>query len=285
MIETLTRDEDLVVRRRTVIFLSDRTGITAETLGLSLISQFDGISFTHITLPFVDSIEKAYDATNRFEEAFQQDGERPLVFSTIINPVIRELLSQTNAYVVDFFKAFIPGLEDELKLPSLNVMGRIHSVGNSQAYNTRIEAVNYALNYDDGARTTGYDSADVILIGVSRSGKTPTSLYLAMQFGIRAANYPLTDEDINATTLPKLLQPYRKKLFGLTIDPKRLHAIRSHRRPNSQYATEAQCIREVNAVEAMFQHEQIPFLSSTNLSIEELSTKLIFITGIERQVR
>jgi regulator of PEP synthase PpsR (kinase-PPPase family) len=273
------------MKRRTVIFLSDRTGITAETLGLSLISQFEAIPLNHITLPFVDSVEKAQQAANRFQKAFHDDGEQPLVFATILDPTVRAILEKSNAYIIDFFQTFIPGLEKELGVPSSNVSGRIHGVGNSQAYNTRIEAVNYALNYDDGARTSGYDTADVILLGVSRCGKTPTSLYLAMQFGIRAANYPITDQDLESHTLPKVLQPYRSKLFGLTIDPKRLQAIRSHRRPNSHYADEAQCNKEVRAVEAMFEHEKIPYLSSTNLSIEELATKLMVITGIDRRLR
>lgn len=272
------------MKRRTVFFLSDRTGITAETLGLSLISQFEDIPFSQVTLPFIDSIEKATEATNRINQCIS-NGNKPIVFSTILDPNIREVLAQSNAYYVDFFKTFLPGLENELKMPSANVTGRIHSAGDTHAYNTRIEAVNYALNYDDGARTSGYDTADVILIGVSRCGKTPTCLYLAMQFGIRAANYPLTEEELHVTTLPKMLRPYRKKLFGLTIDPKRLHTIRYSRSPNSTYATVQQCEREVKAVEDLFHHEKIPFLSSTNLSIEELATKLMVISGIERRLR
>ena len=270
---------------RTVFFISDRTGITAETLGLSLISQFEGIPFVHVTLPFVDSAEKAEETTKRIKEAYEHDGEKPIIFATIVNAEIRAHLEQSQAYYIDFFKTFIPGLEHELKTQSANVMGRIHGVGDTNVYNTRIEAVNYALNYDDGARTNGYDTADVILVGVSRCGKTPTSLYLAMQFGIRAANYPITDEDLNSTHLPKALKPYQDKLFGLTIDPKRLHAIRQGRRPNSQYANLAQCENEVKTVEAIFHHENIPYLSSTNLSIEELATKLIVISGIERRLR
>ncbi|MGE3317763.1 MAG: pyruvate, water dikinase regulatory protein [Candidatus Berkiella sp.] len=273
------------MKRRTVFFISDRTGITAETLGLSLISQFEGIPFHHVTLPFVDSIEKANETTARINEAFQQDGERPLIFATMVNNDIRALIEKSQGYYIDFFKAFIPGLEQELNTASANVMGRIHGVGDSNTYNTRIEAVNYALNYDDGARTNGYDTADVILVGVSRCGKTPTSLYLAMQFGIRAANYPITDDDLHSTHLPKALRPYHDKLFGLTIDPKRLQAIRQGRRPNSQYAHLAQCEKEVKTVEAIFHHENIPYLSSTNLSIEELATKLIVIAGIERRLR
>ncbi|WP_075067085.1 posphoenolpyruvate synthetase regulatory kinase/phosphorylase PpsR [Candidatus Berkiella aquae] len=271
--------------QRTVFFISDRTGITAETLGLSLISQFEGIPFIHVTLPFVDSAEKARETTQRINQAYQQDGAQPLVFATIVDPEIRSLLEKCDGFYIDFFKTFIPGLENELKMASANVMGRIHGVGDSNVYNTRIEAVNYALNYDDGARTNGYDTADVILVGVSRCGKTPTSLYLAMQFGIRAANYPITEEDLHSTQLPKALRPYQHKLFGLTIDPKRLHAIRSSRRPNSQYAQLAQCENEVKTVEAMFHQENIPYLSSTNLSIEELATKLMVISGIERRLR
>lgn len=273
------------MKHRTVIFLSDRTGITAETLGHSLISQFESIQLTHVTLPFIDSVEKAQQATRRFQQAFDEDGEKPLVFATILNPMIRAILEKGQCYFIDFFKTFIPELEKELKISSSNVSGRIHSAENAKAYNTRIEAVNFSLNYDDGARTSGYDSADVILVGVSRCGKTPTSLYLAMQFGIRAANYPLTDHELETHTLPKILLQHREKLFGLTIDPERLHAIRSQRRPNSQYADKAQCAREVAAVEAMFEHENIPHLSSTNLSIEELSTKIMVMTGINRRLR
>jgi [pyruvate, water dikinase]-phosphate phosphotransferase / [pyruvate, water dikinase] kinase len=273
------------LKRRTVIFLSDRTGITAETLGLSLMSQFEGLKLTHVTLPFVDSIEKAHEATNQIQAAFEADGARPLVFATLLAPTIREIIENSNAYIIDLFKTFIPGLETELGIHSSNISGRIHGVGDSHSYNTRIEAVNFSLSYDDGARTSGYDTADLILLGVSRCGKTPTSLYLAMQFGLRTANYPIADEDLESHNLPKLLRPYRSKLFGLTIDPKRLHAIRSERRPNSQYATEAQCAQEVNTVEAMYLHEKIPYLSSTNLSIEELATKIMVISRINRKNR
>lgn len=273
------------MKRRIVFFISDRTGITAENLGLSLLSQFEGIHFTQITLPFVDSIEKAAAATNRINQSASADAELPIVFATIVNPEIRKILQGSKSCYLDFFQTFIPTLENEFNLHSANVMGRSHGVSNTHAYNTRIEAVNFALNYDDGARTNGYDSADVILVGVSRCGKTPTSLYLAMQFGIRAANYPLTEEDVEDGHLPKVLKPFHKRLFGLTIDPKRLHAIRTNRKPDSRYATLAQCEHEVKTVEKIFEHEKIPYLSSTNLSIEEIATKLIVTTGIERRLR
>lgn len=271
------------MKRRTAFFVSDRTGITAETLGLSLISQFEDVLFTQVTLPFVDSADKAAEASRRINQASETDGNRPLVFATIINPEIKTILSQTAAFYIDYFDTFIGQLESELSIKSSNAIGRIHGMRNSSNYNTRIDAVNFALNYDDGAKINNYESADLILVGVSRSGKTPTCLYLAMRYGILAANYPITEDDLELVGLPKFLEPHKNKIFGLTISPERLQAIRQGRRPNTKYATLTQCKREVTAVERLYQQEQIPYLSSTSVSIEELSAKILVISGVERK--
>lgn len=272
------------MKQRVAFFLSDRTGITAETLGHSLISQFEHIQFTQITLPFIDSIEKAEEAKAYINQTRSQNGLKPIVFATIITPEIRDIIMGADAFFLDFFKTFISSLESELNTSSSNLMGRIHGMQNIDNYNTRIEAVNFALNYDDGAKTRGYEQVDVILIGVSRSGKTPTSLYLAMQFGLLVANYPLTELDIEKEQLPTWLKPFKRKIFGLTIDPERLQAIRQGRRPNSQYSDFKQCQREVKQVEHMLQMEHIPYLNATHLSIEELATRLLVIMGIERRL-
>lgn len=273
------------MKRRTVFFVSDRTGITAETMGLSLISQFDDVHFTQVTLPFVDTPEKANSAKERIHLALESDGARPIVFGTIINEEVKSMLAQSEAYFLDFFGTFIPSLEDELHSRSTQSVGKIHGVKDINAYNTRIDCVNFALQYDDGAKTSGYDKADVVLVGVSRCGKTPTSLYLAMQYGIRAANFPITKDELDLGELPKILRKYRRKLFGLTIDPQRLQAIRQERRPNSEYAKLKNCISEISDVESLYKREHIPYLSSTNMSIEELSTKIISTMGIERRFR
>tara|TARA_R110002110_G_scaffold166602_1_gene367220 strand:+ start:2513 stop:3334 length:822 start_codon:yes stop_codon:yes gene_type:complete len=272
------------VKRRTAFFVSDRTGITAETLGLSLISQFEETHFTQVTLPFVDSEEKALEASSRINQAFKTDGDRPLVFATIIKPDIKAILSKTHAFYIDYFDTFIGQLENELKSSSSKEIGRIHGMGNGNIYNSRIEAVNFALNYDDGAKINNYEAADIILIGVSRSGKTPTCLYLAMRYGILAANYPITEDDLDNMGLPKFLVPHKSKIFGLTISAERLQAIRQGRRPNSRYATLTQCNREVRTVEKLFKQENIPHLSSTSVSIEELAAKILVISGIERKI-
>ena len=273
------------MQERTVFFVSDRTGITAETLGISLISQFEGVHFKPVMLPFVDSTEKALEVTNRINACAAAEQSLPLVFSTIVDPTIRALVSKSQSHYVDFFSTFIPDLEKTLHLKAEHLVGRVHGTRHTQAYNTRIDAVNFALAFDDGARTTGYESADIILIGVSRCGKTPTCLYLAMQFGIRAANYPLTEEDMHQMHLPSFLEGQKEKLFGLTIDPLRLASIRSGRKPNSRYADLQQCIHEVKTVETLFKRLQIPYLSATHLSIEELATKILVIANIERRLR
>lgn len=270
------------MEERTVFFVSDRTGITAETLGISLISQFDGIHFKHVTLPFVDSTQKAHEATNRINESAQKDQSTPLVFSTIVIPEIRDILINSRSHFVDFFQTFIPDLEKTLGVASKPIVGRTHGAYDVQAYNARIDAVNFALAFDDGIRTSGYEAADIILIGVSRCGKTPTCLYLAMQFGIRAANYPFTEEDLDHAQLPGFLLPYQHKLFGLTIDPLRLAAIRQGRRPDSQYANVEKCLFEIKTINRLFEREKIPYLNATHLSIEELATQIRMIAKLKQ---
>ncbi len=270
---------------RSVFFLSDHTGITAETLGRSLLTQFEGVEFKQTSWPFLDSEEKAQQAVSRINRAAREDGSRPLVFSTLVNPDVRKVIMTCQAAVFDFFDAFNDRLETELGQPAQHVSGRSHGMGDFAAYTARIDALNYSLANDDGVMTSNYPAADIILVGVSRSGKTPTCLYLALQFGILAANYPLTEEDLTKGLLPKQLDPYRDRLFGLTIDPDRLQQIRRERYPDSRYATMEQCRYELNAVETLYRREAVQFLNTTTMSIEEIAATIIQRTGIQRRLR
>ncbi|MAR93352.1 MAG: pyruvate, water dikinase regulatory protein [Pseudomonadota bacterium] len=270
--------------KRTVFFISDGTGITAETLGHSLLAQFDTIDFDQVTIPYVKDENKVREAVSRINKAAMEDEMLPVVFSTIINDGIRSELSQSKAFMLDIFSSFLKPLEGALGAESSYSVGKSHSIVDNKSYQVRIDSVHYALDNDDGARTRHYDSADVILIGVSRCGKTPTCLYLALQFGIRAANYPLTDDDLDDLNLPKPLRDHRQKLFGLSIDPERLAAIRTERKPNSRYASINQCESEVRGAEAIFNRFGIPFINSTHYSIEEISTKIIEASGIKRRL-
>lgn len=265
---------------RSVFFVSDRTGITAENLGHSLLSQFDGIKFNRVRLPFLDSVEKARDAVAQINEASLDDGQRPLIFSTLILPAVRNIIEQSDALFLDLFEMFIVPLEAELGVSSSHAVGRSHGAGTN--YNSRMDAVNYALNHDDGGITRDLNLADIILIGVSRCGKTPTSLYLAMQYGINAANYPLVPEDFDSESLPTAIRPYVNKLHGLTIRPERLQQIRNERSPNSRYAALANCQTEVKQAESLMRLAGIPYLDVTTMSVEEIATTILHQSGIKK---
>ncbi len=269
--------------KRQAFFISDGTGITAETLGHSLLAQFESINFEQTTLPYIDSTEKAQEVTNKLNKISLETGLKPIVFDTIVNQDIREVISKADAFKVDIFATFLSPLEKELQIESSYSVGKSHAGGDNAGYKSRINAVNFALDNDDGSKIKHYGEADIILIGVSRSGKTPTCLYLALQFGIKAANYPLTEEDLQNFSLPESLKVHKNKLFGLTIDPERLAAIRNERKANSQYASLAQCYYETEEVEHLYQQEQIPFLSTTDLSVEEISTKIMLKAELKRR--
>ncbi len=241
------------------------------------------IEFKHITVPFVETAEQAKDVVRKISESFQDDDQRPLVFYTIVNIEVRKIVSKSVGINYNFLDQFVAPLEKVLGVPSKPEKHRTHSI-HEKTYDIRIEAVNYALANDDGANLKDYHEADIILVGVSRSGKTPTSLYLALQYGIKAANYPFTEDDMgDILRLPAPLRRFKDKLFGLTIQADRLHQIRSERRANSKYASLQQCRMELREVENLYRKEKIPFLNSTRFSIEEISAKILAQTGLQRK--
>lgn len=270
--------------RRTAFFLSDRTGITVEMLGHSLLSQFENADFEEITLPYLDTREKALAVVRQIDERANLDGIRPLAFSTFVNPEIRFVLGSANALHLDCFSIFIAPIEAELGVRSSPTVGLSHRAGDSIDHYRRIEAIKYTLEHDDGISQKNWLRADIILVGVSRTGKTPTCLYLALQYGIYAANYPLIPEDFNRMALPAQLRNLRNRLFGFTIDPLRLHRMRKERKPNSEYASVKNCQYEVREAEILMRREGIPYLDATSKSIEELATALLHEAKLERKI-
>lgn len=268
--------------QRTVFFVSDRTGITVETLGRALLTQFEGVEFQQIALAFIDTEDKARAAAERID-AVAAEGAPPLVFSTQVRPELRAILAAGKGVYLDFFEAFLAPLEAALDRPSTHSIGRSHGQQDTLRYDTRIDTVNFALGSDDGIGTQNYAGADVIVIGVSRSGKTPTCLYLAMQYGVRAANYPFTEEDLETLRLPEVLSAHRDRLVGLTISPERLRQIRQERRPDSAYASLRQCQYEVRQMEALLRREQISTFDSTHMSIEEIAASIVHERGLVRR--
>lgn len=270
--------------RRAAFFISDRTGITVEMLGNSLLTQFDNVEFRRVTLPFIDNMDKIHAAMAQIEEARTVSGKRPLVFTSLMADALRKEIAQSDAMVLDLFDRFIVPLEGELGVKSAHAVGRSHSAGNFKDYNHRIESVNYTLAHDDGVTNRNLEEADIILVGVSRSGKTPTCLYLALQFGVRAANYPLIPEDLEKMKLPPALLPLKHKVWGLTIVPERLQSIRQERKPDSKYASLANCKWEVQAAEQLMRSAGVSFLNSTTKSIEELATTILHEARLDRRV-
>ena len=260
---------------RTVFVISDGTGITAETFGTALMAQFD-ISPRIVRIPFVDTVDKAHQAVRQINHTAEVEGKKPIVFTTIVHPEVLEIITAgCKGMLLDMFGTFVQPLEEELGQKSMHRVGRFTDVSHSKEYFDRMEAINYTLAHDDGQSNRDLASADVILVGVSRSGKTPTSLYLAMQFGLKVGNYPLIPEDFDRHQLPPALEPVRKKLFGLTIDPVRLSSIRNERRPDSKYASLQNCRHEVAEAEAMMRRSSIKWLSTTTKSIEEIATTIL----------
>ena len=262
--------------QRSVFFVSDGTGITAETFGNSILAQFSAKP-RHVRRPFIDTPEKAAEVVDEINQVADAEGRRPIVFITLVNPEVREIVTQPGCrgLVLDMFSHFVEPLEAEFGMTSNHRVGRFLDASHSSEYNERIEAINFSLAHDDGQSARNLDTADVILLGVSRCGKTPTSLYLAMQHGIKAANYPLIPEDFERNKLPTALVPHLPKCFGLTIDPERLAQIRNERRPNSRYAALDNCRYEVHEAETMMRRNSVAWLNSTHKSIEEIATTIL----------
>lgn len=260
----------------TVFFVSDGTGVTVETLGHSLLSQFETLNFRHFIIPFVNTEKRAYAAVERIDGEGERTGRTPIVFCSLVDERLRAIVEGAHAFTFDFFTAFLNQLEEALRTPSNHTLGRAHGAGNSGDYLRRIEAVNFSLATDDGLNTSRYSEAQVILVGLSRVGKTPTSLYLALQCGVFAANYPLAGEELERAELPATLAPWRERLFGLTIDPERLTRIRTERRPGSAYAEPVRVRREVEHCERLLRTNGVPLLDSTAVSVEEIAATVLY---------
>jgi len=269
------------MKKHSIFYVSDGTAITAETVGHSLISQFKDLEFTQIRIPFVDTKAKAQAAAERIKK-HNQDSQA-LVINTVVDIELRIIIHSGGGLKLDPFNRLLREIEENLNIKRSPVVGKAHGIVNSEAYNARIEATNYALSHDDGV-SVSYEEADIILLGVSRSGKTPTCLYLALQYGVKAANYPLTEEDLNCLKIPEHILKHKQKVYGLTIDAFRLSQIRAQRRPNSQYSNPRQCQMEVSDAESMFLKNGIEFLSTTHTSIEEISGKILLALNLNNRL-
>jgi hypothetical protein len=266
---------------RQVYYLSNGTAITAETLGVSLLAQFPDHQFDSKTIPFIDSVEKAKLVSEEIGRSINEAKQLPIVICTMGDPELMKIINRSKALVLDPFGDFLPRLENVLAAQH-HEPGQSHRIVDPSLYDSRIDAIDFSMMHDDGGKTKNYDEADIILIGVSRSGKTPSCLYLALQFGIKAANYPITEEDMESEQLPKPVRAFKDRLYGLTTDLNRLINIRQTRRPDSRYSSSAQCRYELRAVEDMYLRHDIHYINTSAMSVEEISARIIKDTGLHR---
>jgi regulator of PEP synthase PpsR (kinase-PPPase family) len=259
---------------RAAYFVSDSTGITAETLGSALLANFPGITFERRTVPFVDSIDAAKRLVGGIRRA-TKIGRKPVIFATVKSYDILAVLTASDAVVIDLLGGHLRELEAALESTASEQLGQYHGVGDIEQYFARMRAVEYAIEHDDGQSIRSLDVADVIIIAPSRCGKTPTTMYLALQYGLRVANYPLTDDDFPSNDLPNAIARHVDKCFGLTTNPLRLSQVRHERRPNSTYSSLAQCTLELRRAEDLYRRNHVPFLNSSTKSVEEMSAVIM----------
>ena len=269
---------------RPIFFVSNSTGITVETLGRSLLYQFSSTQFESHSLRFVDSVEKAHEAVATINKITSETGIRPIILSTLVKTEMRDILSSAKGLYLDVFDTFIAPLEREIGCEAKLGLGNVHGIVDDEYYSDRIDAVNYSLKTDDGVGAREYAQADVILTGASRTGKTPTSLYLAMHYGLKCANYPIVDEELENSSLPASLKNHKEKIFGLLVTPERLHNIRTKRRPDCQYSSLSQCQFEIRQTKALFQQENVPYFDVSSMSIEEIASNIINMLNISSRI-
>lgn len=268
---------------RAIFFVSDRTGLTAESYGKSLLAQFPDLRFETRTLAFVDSIPKAQTAKQQIEMVSANYSKEPIIFSTLVGKDEQDIIEQCHGHVISLFGAFLEPLEKTFGMESAHSLGQSNNIWGNNSYQQRLDAIDYALMHDDGVRPDQYDKADVILVGVSRCGKTPTSLYLAMNLSLKSCNYPLTEEDMQYDSLPEVLLKHKHKLVALTIKPVPLSKIRKNRRPNSQYASLPVCQKEVIIAERMFKQANLSVFDTTETSIEEIASKVVQALALSKE--
>lgn len=261
--------------QRTVFFVSESTGITAETLGHSLLSQFPHIDFTLHQRPFIDNEKKARALVEEINQISKDESFKPLVFATMPETNINHILQTANCHYYEIFESYLDQIGKDLATEPTRESGLSHGLVNQKNYDARIDALNYTLKHDDAMVLKTIGEADVIIVGVSRSGKTPTSLYLALKFGIKAANYPITEDDFERNELPAVLMEHRDKLFATSIKAKRLSQIREKRMPNSSYASLANCKAEIKKAQALYEKYGLIPMDVTKQSIEELAAQIV----------
>ncbi|VAW33202.1 Phosphoenolpyruvate synthase regulatory protein [hydrothermal vent metagenome] len=267
-------------KSKDIYYISDSTGILAINLGQALICQFPEVNFHEEKFPFINTRAAARSTLNYILK--QSGGRQPLIFSTLVDPKIRKIFDHPQVELFDICGGFLNRLEDCLETKAMMMPGFARQVDNVSMAR-RAEAINYCLSHDDGTKLDEYDEAEVILLGVSRAGKTPVSVYLSTQMGLKSANYPLTSSDLDSYSLPDAIRRNRKQAVGLTTSPELLQSMRQKRYPDSKYASRAVCRQELQQAQQIFMKYNLPTINTADKSIEELAAQISQEIGLYRK--
>jgi regulator of PEP synthase PpsR (kinase-PPPase family) len=253
--------------------LSDSTGETLEMIAKASLAQFENADVVRHFWPMVRSHQ-------HLERIIPELAANPgLVLFTLVNAetraALREHCAQLSLPAVDALDEVTAALEVQLGQEAHGRPGRQHRM--DEAYFKRVEAIQYTIAHDDGVGWENWEEADIVLAGVSRSSKTPTSIYLANR-GYKVANIPLV---IESPPPPKLYQLRNPLVVGLTTAPERLVQIRRNRlltlneQAETSYVEKDRVADEVKFARRMFADNNWPVIDVTRRSIEETAAAVI----------
>lgn len=258
----------------TVYTLSDSSGETAELVTKSALSQFEASKARIFRLPKVRTLEQV-------KEVFKNEIKSPaiIVYTLVLSEVREAVIEEASKYsipVYDVLGDLVSKLENILKASSLHEPGLRLKV--DQSYFNRMDAIHYAIKYDDGQNLNGINSADVVLMGVSGTGKTPSSMYLAQHYGLKAANIPIV---YNTEPPKKLFQIESSKIIGLLCDPLILQSFRNTRANvlqmdySADYCDFDHITKEVEYSKKIFKELKCHVVEMTNRAVEETAVEII----------
>ena len=263
--------------------VSDSTGETVISIARACVVQFEGVDV-------IDHLWSMVRTKIQLEDVIKGISEEPgMVVFTLLDQSLRDRLE---AYCADrkltciaALDTFMAAFRHYLGVSSQARPGRQHAL--DAEYFARIEALNFVMSHDDGQSVADLAEADVILVGVSRTSKTPTCIYLANR-GIKAANVPI----VPGATLPsELMDNDRSLIVGLTEDASRLVQIRRNRmrslnqKDETDYTDLDQVKSEVAAARRLFNERQWPTIDVTRRSIEETAAAIIQLHSQRRRER
>ncbi|WP_028582415.1 pyruvate, water dikinase regulatory protein [Desulfogranum japonicum] len=264
------------MQMKNVYYISGSTAILAEDMGRALLAQFSGFRFKEEKIPFIHTVAEAEEALNRILDQCKE--EKPLLFCTIMDQHTRDVFNHPDVLFFDIFLETLEKVETSLGVCALREPGYSRHFTMSKM-TKRVDAIHYSLEHDDGTKPKDYDIADLILVGVSRTGKTPVSIYLATHMELKAANFPLTADHLGKHELPKEIVKNKSRAIGLTASPRYLHEIREKRYHGSTYASLDTCTRELQQARQLYRRYDLKTLNVEGRSIEELAVQAVQLVG------